>query len=108
MLAAHGAVVVDADQLAREVVEPGTPGLARIVEEFGPGMLTDGGALDRAALGAVVFDNPDRRAALNAIVHPLVGARTAELVADLPDDTVVVHDVPLLAENHLAPGRSEE
>jgi dephospho-CoA kinase len=104
MLAGHGAAVIDADRLAREVVEPGTPGLARIVAEFGPGMLTDGGALDRAALGAVVFDDPDRRAALNAIVHPLVGARTAELVADLPDDAVVVHDVPLLAENHLAPG----
>ncbi|MFL6074636.1 MAG: dephospho-CoA kinase [Mycobacteriales bacterium] len=104
MLAEHGAAVVDADQLAREVVEPGTPGLARIVAEFGPGMLTDGGALDRAALGAVVFDDPDRRAALNAIVHPLVAERTAELVADLPEDAVAVHDVPLLAENHLAPG----
>jgi dephospho-CoA kinase len=104
MLAEHGAAVIDADQLAREVVEPGTPGLARIVAEFGPGMLTDGGGLDRAALGAVVFDDPDRLAALNAIVHPLVGARTAELVADLPDDAVVVHDVPLLTENHLAPG----
>ncbi|MEV4442307.1 dephospho-CoA kinase [Streptomyces sp. NPDC049577] len=103
LLAAHGAVIVDADRIAREVVEPGTPGLAAVVAEFGPGVLTAEGALDRPALGAVVFADAARLAALNAIVHPLVAARSAELEAAAPPDAVVVHDVPLLAENGLAP-----
>jgi len=97
-LAAHGAVVVDADRIAREVVEPGTPGLAAVVAEFGPGVLLPDGSLDRAGLAAIVFADPERRAALEAIVHPLVGQRSAELIAAAPADAVVVYDVPLLTE----------
>ncbi|MEV6674893.1 dephospho-CoA kinase [Streptomyces sp. NPDC051162] len=103
LLASYGAVVVDSDRIAREVVEPGTPGLAAVVAEFGPEVLTAEGALDRPGLGAVVFADPGRLAALNAIVHPLVRARSAELEAAAAPDAVVVHDVPLLAENGLAP-----
>lgn len=102
-LAEHGAVVIDSDLLAREVVAPGTPGLAEIVAAFGSGVLAADGGLDRAALAARVFNDPDARARLNAIVHPLVGARTAELMAAAPPDAIVVHDVPLLVENGLAP-----
>jgi dephospho-CoA kinase len=98
LLAERGAVVVDADRLAREVVEPGTPGLAAVVEEFGREVLTDDGALDRAALAAVVFADPAARARLDAIVHPRVRARAAELVAAAPPRSVVVQDVPLLVE----------
>lgn len=104
LLAAHGAVVVDADLVAREVVEPGTPGLARIVEEFGEEVLQADGSLDRAALGSRVFADPAALARLNAIVHPLVGERSAELMeqARASGAEVVVHDVPLLVENGLA------
>jgi dephospho-CoA kinase len=98
LLAAHGARVVDADRIAREVVEPGTPGLAAVVAEFGEGVLTDDGALDRPALAGVVFGDPAARARLDAVVHPLVRARAAELVAAAPADAVVVQDVPLLVE----------
>ncbi|GAA1099209.1 dephospho-CoA kinase [Nocardiopsis composta] len=100
-LAALGAVVIDADALAREVVEPGTPGLAEVVEEFGEGVLTAEGALDRPRLGEIVFSDPDRLARLNAIVHPRVGARSEELMAAAPPDAVLVYDVPLLVENGL-------
>jgi len=93
-----GAVVIDADALAREVVEPGTPGLAAVVAEFGPEVLGADGALDRPRLGAVVFGDPARRAALEAIVHPLVRRRAAELEAAAPPGAVVVHDIPLLVE----------
>ncbi len=93
-----GAVVVDADALAREVVEPGTPGLAAVVAEFGPGILADDGILDRAALGALVFADPERRAALEAIIHPLVRARAAEIEQSVPEGVLVVHDIPLLVE----------
>ncbi|WP_274029492.1 dephospho-CoA kinase [Streptomyces sp. MMBL 11-1] len=103
LLVKYGAVLIDSDRIAREVVEPGTPGLAAVVEEFGPGVLTAKGALDRPALGALVFADAGRLAALNAIVHPLVGARAAELERAAPEDAVVVHDVPLLTENGLAP-----
>lgn len=105
LLAERGAVVVDADQVAREVVEPGTTGLARLVEEFGPEVLRGDGTLDRAALGARVFADPVALAHLNTIVHPLVGERTAELLeqARASGAEVVVHDVPLLVENGLAP-----
>lgn len=103
-LAEHGAVVVDSDVIAREVVEPGTDGLAAIVAEFGDRVLTSDGSLDRTALGRLVFGDDRRRRALNAIVHPLVGARAAELVAAAPADAIVVHDIPLLVENGLAPG----
>lgn len=96
-----GAVHIDADLLAREVVEPGTDGLREIVEEFGPAMLQSDGSLDRAALGAVVFADDERRARLNAITHPrvrrLTSARIAQAAAADPD-AVVVYDVPLLAE----------
>ena len=98
LLAERGAQVVDADRIAREVVEPGTPGLAAVVAEFGSGVLTPDGALDRPALAAVVFGDPAARARLDAVVHPLVRARAAELVAAAPPDAVVVQDVPLLVE----------
>ncbi|MEU3194703.1 dephospho-CoA kinase [Streptomyces sp. NPDC006992] len=105
LFAECGAVVVDADRIAREVVEPGTPGLAAIVDEFGAEVLTPEGRLDRPRLAALVFADPERRAALNAIVHPLVGERSAELeraARQADPDAVVVHDVPLLVENGLA------
>lgn len=93
-----GAVVVDADVLSREVVAAGTPGLAAVVAEFGPEVLTADGTLDRAALGALVFTDAARRAALEAIVHPLVRARGADLEAAAGPEDVVVHDIPLLVE----------
>jgi dephospho-CoA kinase len=102
LLAGHGAVVIDADALAREVVAPGSPGLARVAAEFGAGVLGLDGGLDRAALAAVVFADRDARERLNAIVHPLVAARTAELASAAPPGTVIVHDVPLLVEADLA------
>jgi len=93
-----GAVVVDADALAREVVAPGTPGLADVVAEFGTEVLGPDGALDRARLGALVFADPARRAALEAIIHPLVRARARALEEAAPAGAVVVHDIPLLVE----------
>ncbi|MQS06759.1 dephospho-CoA kinase [Streptomyces alkaliphilus] len=102
LLGERGAVVVDADRVAREVVAPGTEGLAAVVAEFGPGVLGPDGALDRERLGRLVFSDPGRLAALNAIVHPLVARRSAELRAAAPRDAVVVNDVPLLVENDLA------
>ena len=104
LLAEHGAVVVDADLIAREVVEPGTEGLAKVVAEFGESMLRPDGTLDRPALGALVFADPAKLSALNAIVHPLIGQRTADLLAQARESgaTVLVHDVPLLVESHLA------
>lgn len=101
-LAALGAYVVDADVLAREVVEPGTPGLAAVAAEFGAEVLRPDGSLDRDRLGAIVFADPAARARLNAIVHPLVGAATAQRFAAAPADAIVVHDVPLLVEVGLA------
>ncbi len=98
LLAARGALVVDADRIAREVVEPGTGGLAAVVDAFGPGVLTADGALDRAALASIVFSDPEARARLDAIVHPLVRARAEEVVAQAPPHAVVVQDVPLLVE----------
>lgn len=103
LLASYGAVLVDADLIAREVVAPGTEGLKAVVAEFGPQVLRADGSLDRPALGALVFSDPERLRALNAIVHPLVRARSAELEEAAAPDAVVVHDVPLLAENGLAP-----
>ncbi|MFI7691134.1 dephospho-CoA kinase [Nonomuraea sp. NPDC049655] len=102
-LSARGAVVIDADKIAREVVEPGTAGLSRVVAAFGEGVLRPDGSLNRERLGAVVFADPDRLAALNAIVHPLVGERVADLQGQAADDAIVVYDVPLLVENKLAP-----
>ncbi|WP_412542328.1 dephospho-CoA kinase [Longispora sp. K20-0274] len=100
-LAARGAVIVDSDVLAREVVAPGTEGLAEVVATFGDGVLTDG-ALDRAALAAVVFADPSARARLERIVHPRVRARSAELTA-AAGDAIVVNDIPLLVEVGMAP-----
>jgi dephospho-CoA kinase len=105
-LAAHGAVVIDADVAARAVVAPGTPGLARVVEAFGADVVGPDGALDRDRLGAIVFRDPASRTTLNAIVHPLVGQwmRAAERAAvdAAGGDLIIVHDVPLLAENRRA------
>ncbi|MFF5786648.1 dephospho-CoA kinase [Streptomyces sp. NPDC012693] len=103
LLVSYGAVLIDADRIAREVVEPGTPGLAAVVEAFGDDVLTAEGTLDRPKLGSIVFADADRLATLNAIVHPLVGARSAELEGHAGAGDVVVHDVPLLTENGLAP-----
>ena len=99
-----GAVVIDGDLLAREVVERGTPGLAAVVEAFGPELLTPEGDLDRAALGAIVFNDADQRRLLESIVHPLIFERYAELEGATGPDDVVVHDIPLLAEG----GRADE
>jgi dephospho-CoA kinase len=94
-----GAVVIDADELAREVVAKGTPGLAAVTDEFGTGLLTQDGDLDRAAMGALVFADEGARARLEAIVHPLVFARIVDLEENSPAGSVVVHDIPLLAES---------
>jgi dephospho-CoA kinase len=104
ILAELGAVVVDADLLAREVVALGTPGLAAVVAEFGEGVLAADGSLDRPALGAVVFADETARRRLEAIVHPLVRARGRELEEAAPPGAVVVHDIPLLAETGQAAG----
>jgi dephospho-CoA kinase len=101
-LADNGAVIIDADQLAREVVAPGTDGLAEIVEIFGDGVLTAGGELDRPALGAKVFGDDAARRRLEQVIHPRVRARTAELTHAAPPVAIVVNDVPLLVETGLA------
>jgi dephospho-CoA kinase len=99
MLAELGAVIIDGDRLAREVVERGTPGLAAVVEAFGPEILTPDGDLDRPKLGRIVFADEAKRKVLEEIVHPLVFERYAEAEAAAPEDAVVVHDIPLLAES---------
>jgi dephospho-CoA kinase len=101
-LAELGAVVIDSDVLAREVVEPGTPGLAAIVAAFGPGVLAPDGTLDRSALSSIVFADEDALAVLNGIVHPLVRERAAEQADAAADDAVVVQDVPLLVESGIS------
>lgn len=101
-LAAFGAVVVDADVLAREVVARGTDGLAAVVELFGPGILTAEGDLDRTALAARVFADPGQRRRLEQIVHPRVRARAAEIEAAAGPGAIVVHDIPLLVETSQA------
>jgi dephospho-CoA kinase len=101
LLADHGAVVVDADALAREAVAPASAGLDRVVAEFGPDVLDADGSLDRSKLAKVVFADPERLAALNAIIHPFVRRRSAEIIAAAPVEAVVVEDVPLLVENNL-------
>ncbi|MEU1849057.1 dephospho-CoA kinase [Streptomyces sp. NPDC019990] len=103
LLVECGAVLIDADRIAREVVAPGTPGLAAVVEAFGEEVLTADGSLDRPKLGSLVFADAAKLATLNAIVHPLVGERSRELEQAAAEDAVVVHDVPLLTENGLAP-----
>ena len=99
LLAELGAVIIDADALAREVVAKGTPGLAAVVEEFGDELLGPDGELDRPAMGRLVFGDEAARRRLEAIVHPLVFERIVELEEEAPADAVVVHDIPLLAEN---------
>lgn len=98
----RGAEIIDADKIAREVVGPGTAGLQQVIAEFGTEYLTPGGELDRAKLGELVFSDSQARQALNAVVHPLVRARAAELIAKLPADSIVVEDIPLLAEGKMA------
>lgn len=98
ILAGLGAVVVDADLLAREVVAPGTEGLREVVAAFGPEVIAASGELDRPALAALVFGDDAARMALERIVHPRVRARAAELEASAPPGAVVVHDIPLLVE----------
>jgi dephospho-CoA kinase len=105
-LASHGAIHIDADQLARRVVEPGTPGLAAIVDRFGPGVLAADGSLDRPALGAIIFADDQARLDLNAITHPAVGLLGRELLtaaADADPHAIVVYDVPLLIEARRQP-----
>ncbi|MEZ5211193.1 MULTISPECIES: dephospho-CoA kinase [unclassified Gordonia (in: high G+C Gram-positive bacteria)] len=102
-LVAQGAHHIDADRIAREVVEPGTPGLAALVDAFGPEILDSHGALNRPALAARAFADEEGVKKLNAITHPLIGARTQELTAAAPADAVILHDVPLLVEGNMAP-----
>ena len=97
-----GAVIVDGDLIAREIVEPGQPALAEIVQRFGEDILTGDGSLNRGALAGVVFHDPAALADLNAIMHPRIAARSAELVAQAPHDAVVIHDSPLLVEQDMA------
>lgn len=99
LLAERGAVVIDADAVAREVVEPGTPGFAAVVEHFGASVVGADGRLDRPALAAIVFADAGQRNALNAIVHPLVRRRSGELMAAAPAGAIVVYDMPLLVEH---------
>jgi dephospho-CoA kinase len=101
-LAAQGAVVIDADAVAREVVAPGTPGLAEVTAAFGPEVLGPDGSLDRTLLGEVVFADAAARGKLNAIIHPRVAQRMAELEQAAGQGAIVVHDVPLITENGLA------
>lgn len=103
-LAAQGAIIIDADAIAREVVAPGTPGLEQVTAAFGTRLLNADGALERERLGEIVFADPAKLARLNSIVHPLVGERMTELEATAHADAIVVHDVPLIAENNLASG----
>lgn len=103
ILTERGAVLVDSDVIAREVVAPGTEGLAALVAAFGADILAADGSLDRPALAAKAFASDEARATLNGITHPLVGRRTAELIAAAPADGIVVQDIPLLVENGLAP-----
>lgn len=104
LLAERGAIVIDADAIARDIVEPGQPALVDIAERFGDDVITPDGALDRGALAAIVFHDTAALADLNAITHPRIAQRTAELIEAAPEDAVVVYDMPLLVENNLADG----
>lgn len=103
LLAERGAVIIDADRIARAVVAAGTPGLRAVVAAFGPQVLRPDGELDREAVGRIVFADPEQLARLNAIVHPLVGERTAAetAAAEASGARIAVYDVPLLVENGL-------
>jgi dephospho-CoA kinase len=102
MLAELGAIVIDSDALAREVVLPGTPGLAAVVDAFGSEILSEDGTLNRPALGAIVFTDEEKRRVLEGILHPLIGARSAALAESAGPDDLVIHDIPLLAEAGIA------
>src|SRR5689334_10700473 len=102
LLAANGAVVIDADQLAREVLEPGTDGLKEIVKAFGEDVLNADGTLNRGALAAKAFASEEARQTLNGITHPRIGALTGQRMAEAPEDAIVVHDIPLLVERDVA------
>ena len=101
-LAELGAVIIDSDRLAREVVAPGTDGFDEVVATFGPEVVAADGSLDRPALGRMVFGDEAKRRRLEGIIHPRVRARAAEMAASAPEGTVVVNDVPLLVEAGLA------
>ncbi len=98
-----GGIVVDGDVIAREVVEPGTDGLGKLVDAFGKDILHDDGSLNRPALAAIAFSDDEKRKTLNGIVHPLVARRRSELIAAAADDAVIVEDIPLLVESGMAP-----
>jgi dephospho-CoA kinase len=98
-----GGIVVDGDVIAREVVEPGTEGLGKLVDAFGNDILHDDGSLNRPALAAIAFSDDEKRKILNGIVHPLVAHRRSELIAAAADDAVIVEDIPLLVESGMAP-----
>ena len=98
MLAAKGAVVIDADQISREIVEPGQPALDEIVAVFGPGVLRDDGTLNRGELARLAFADKDQTKRLNAIMHPRISAESAARIAAAPAGSIVVYDMPLLVE----------
>ena len=108
LLAERGAVVLDADQVARDVVEPDQPAFAALVEEFGPGVVGPDGRLDRAALAAKAFSTPEGKAALDAITHPAIHAEFGRRMLEAPTDAIVVMDVPLLVESDTAAERGYE
>jgi dephospho-CoA kinase len=101
-LAEHGAVIIDGDALAREVVAPGTDGLAEVVAAFGPQVLAPDGTMDRAKVAELVFGDTAKRRRLEAIIHPRVRERSSRMIAAAPPDAVVVNDIPLLVESGLA------
>jgi dephospho-CoA kinase len=96
--AEHGALEIDADQVARDVVEPGTVGLGRVFEAFGSDVLTADGELDRKQLAMQIFSDAGKRELLNSILHPLIKERTRQLLSELPAESIVVYNVPLLVE----------
>lgn len=104
LFAEHGAILIDSDALAREVVAPGTPGLAEIAARFGTGVLAPDGGLDRQALGEIIFGDERARGDLNAIIHPRVRQRRAEIISGAAEDAIVVSVIPLLVETGLAGG----
>jgi len=95
----NGAIAIDADELAREVVEPGSTGLQRVTEAFGASVLDESGELDRKALAKIIFEDPAKRELLNSILHPLIRQRTRELLEQLRNEEIVVYSVPLLVES---------
>jgi dephospho-CoA kinase len=105
-VAAHwvslGGIEIDADKLAREVAEPGTKGLKQIREVFGESVFNSEGSLDRQKLGEIIFNDASKRAALEEIIHPLVRQRASELLADLPENSMVIYTVPLLVEANVS------